>query len=80
VPVITAKAGGLWSSFPWAKIETLAGCWWLMSVILSYLRDRNQGIKVQSQPRQIDLTLKIPNTKRDGGVAQGPGLEFKPWN
>jgi hypothetical protein len=23
--------------------------------------------------------LKIPNTKRAGGVAQGVGPEFKPW-
>jgi hypothetical protein len=23
--------------------------------------------------------LKIPNTKRAGGMAQGVGSEFKPW-
>jgi hypothetical protein len=26
-----------------------------------------------------DPILKIPNTKRAGGVAQGVGPEFKPW-
>jgi hypothetical protein len=37
-------------------------------------------IKVRSQPGQIlsqDPILKIPNTKRAGGVVQGVGPEFK---
>jgi hypothetical protein len=58
-----------------------AGCWWLMTVILDTEEAEIRRIMARSQPRQINLRdpiLKIPNTKRASGVAQGVGPEFKP--
>jgi hypothetical protein len=56
----------------------VAGCGWLMLVILA---TEIRRIVVQSQPRQIvgkTLTWKKPSPKRAGGVAQAVGPEFKP--
>jgi hypothetical protein len=44
--------------------------------------DRDQedrGLKPAQAKSLQDCILKIPNTKRAGGVAQGIGPEFKPW-
>jgi hypothetical protein len=57
--------------------------WWLTPVILATQEAEIRRIMVQSNPRQIvQETLswkkKNPSRKRDGGVAQSVGLEFKP--
>jgi hypothetical protein len=47
----------------------------------SYSGGRDQedhGSKPAQANSSQDPVLKIPNTKRAGGVAQGLGLEFKP--
>jgi hypothetical protein len=49
-----------------------------MPIILATQEAEIGRIVVQSQLRQIDPISKNPShTKRDGGVAQGVGPEFK---
>jgi hypothetical protein len=51
-----------------------------MPVILATQEAEIRRITVQSQPRQIvwvTLSQKYPTQKKDGGVAQGVGPEFK---
>jgi hypothetical protein len=55
--------------------------WWLTPVILATLEREIRKIAVWNQFRQIlyeTLSWKYLTQKRDGGVAQGVGLEFKP--
>jgi hypothetical protein len=53
----------------------LAGHQWLKPVILATQEDGD--LKPAWENSSQDPILKIPNTKRAGGVAQGVGPEFK---
>jgi hypothetical protein len=65
------------SSLGIVKDGKLAGCWWLMLVILA--TQENLGSKPAQATSLQDLILKNPVTKNcAGGVAQGKGPEFKP--
>jgi hypothetical protein len=57
----------------------LGGRWWLTPVILAIQEAEIRRIVFRSQLGQIvSETLKIPISKRAGGVAQGEDPEFKP--
>jgi hypothetical protein len=62
--------------------ERIARLWWLTPVTLATQEAEIRRIVVPSQPRQIVheiLSQKNPSqAKKDGGVAQGGGPEFKP--
>jgi hypothetical protein len=54
-------------------------CWWLTPVILAIQEAEIRRFEASS--RQLILReaiSKIPNSKRDSGVAQGVGPDFKP--
>jgi hypothetical protein len=63
------------------KITILAGCQWLMPIILATQEAEIRRIKVQSQPGQTvceTLSLETLHKIRAGGVAQDVCPTFKP--
>jgi hypothetical protein len=63
------------------KNYALAGCWWLMPVILVTQEAEIRRILVQSHPRQIvgeTLSRKTLHKNRAGGVARSEDPKFKP--
>jgi hypothetical protein len=62
------------------RTSNTTGRWWHMPIILATQEAEIRRITVQSQPRQIicETLSQKPITKRNGGVAQGVGPEFKP--
>jgi hypothetical protein len=63
------------------QMTILAGCWWLMPVILASQEAEIRRITVQSQPGEIlqeTLSCKNLSQKRTGGMTQCVCPEFKP--